>query len=190
VHIWGADLRPANSPSNIPAYQRVNTATDYDTVGFTPYLKFDGGDSLSSGAVTLGSNMDCFMVVRRDSASNAVLASQQTGGAKFFGYYEDTTGMTVQGAGESNSTYVNGALVGGSAATPQQLKNALTVGAWNVLEVRNLDLSSWTLFGLSVFSGYQLVGAIPETILTPALTPTERTQLRQALAAKYGITLA
>lgn len=36
------DLRPA-SRSNLP-YQRVNTATDYDTVGFPYYSKFDGID--------------------------------------------------------------------------------------------------------------------------------------------------
>ena len=40
--IWGADLRVANDALNQPAYQRVNTATDYDTVGFKPYLSFNG----------------------------------------------------------------------------------------------------------------------------------------------------
>ena len=43
-YIWGADLRVANDGSNLPAYQRVNTATDYDPVGFPAYLKFDGVD--------------------------------------------------------------------------------------------------------------------------------------------------
>ena len=42
VYIWGADLRVANDALNQPAYQRVNTATDYDTVGFKPYLSFNG----------------------------------------------------------------------------------------------------------------------------------------------------
>ena len=42
VYAWGADLRPANIGNNIPAYQRVNTATDYDTAGFPYYLKADG----------------------------------------------------------------------------------------------------------------------------------------------------
>ena len=42
VDIWGADLRVANDALNQPAYQRVNTATDYDTVGFKPYLRFNG----------------------------------------------------------------------------------------------------------------------------------------------------
>lgn len=37
-----ADLRVANDALNQPAYQRVNTSTDYDTVGFKPYLRFNG----------------------------------------------------------------------------------------------------------------------------------------------------
>lgn len=39
-----ADLREANINYDLPSYQRVNTATDYVTVGFKPYLKFDGSD--------------------------------------------------------------------------------------------------------------------------------------------------
>ena len=38
------DLRVANTGAGLPAYQRVNTATDYDTVGFPHYLKCDGVD--------------------------------------------------------------------------------------------------------------------------------------------------
>lgn len=39
-----ADLRVANTGVNLPPYQRVNTATDYDTAGFPHYLRFDGVD--------------------------------------------------------------------------------------------------------------------------------------------------
>ena len=39
-----ADLRASNDALNQPAYQRVNTATDYDTVGFKPAEVFDGVD--------------------------------------------------------------------------------------------------------------------------------------------------
>ena len=42
--VWGADLRVANESPLIPAYQRVNTDTDYDTAGFPYYLLFDGVD--------------------------------------------------------------------------------------------------------------------------------------------------
>lgn len=45
VYIWGADLRVANHGTDLPAYQRVNTSTDYDTTGFPPYLSFNGTSS-------------------------------------------------------------------------------------------------------------------------------------------------
>lgn len=40
IYIWGADIRLA-SDTDQPAYQRVTTATDYDSEGFDPYLQFD-----------------------------------------------------------------------------------------------------------------------------------------------------
>jgi len=42
IYVWHPDLRVANDALNQPAYQRVNTSTDYDTVGFKPYLTFNG----------------------------------------------------------------------------------------------------------------------------------------------------
>ena len=48
IYIWGADLRPTNSGALLPAYQRVNTASDYDTVGFPLYLKANGTSSAMS----------------------------------------------------------------------------------------------------------------------------------------------
>jgi hypothetical protein len=44
IFIWGADLRVANDGVGLPAYQSVNTATDYDTVGFPVYLRADGSN--------------------------------------------------------------------------------------------------------------------------------------------------
>lgn len=44
IFIWGADLRVTNTGTNLPEYQRVNTATDYNTTGFPLYLAFDGVD--------------------------------------------------------------------------------------------------------------------------------------------------
>ena len=54
VYIWGASLVPANQSTL--TYQRVNTATDYNTTGFLPYLKFDGvDDSLSTNSISFTS---------------------------------------------------------------------------------------------------------------------------------------
>lgn len=45
VYIWGADLRPTNIGNNLPSYQRIAAATDYDTAGFPLYLKANGSSS-------------------------------------------------------------------------------------------------------------------------------------------------
>lgn len=44
IYIWGADLRTTNIGVGLPVYQRIAAATDYDTVGFPHYLRFDGSD--------------------------------------------------------------------------------------------------------------------------------------------------
>lgn len=75
IYIWGADLRVANDAAGQPAYQRVNTATDYDTTGFPPYLKFDGtDDSMVTNSIdfTGTDKMSVFAGVRKLSdATNA-----------------------------------------------------------------------------------------------------------------------
>jgi hypothetical protein len=48
LFILNPDLRPTNSGALLPPYQRVNTATDYDTVGFPLYLKCNGISSAMS----------------------------------------------------------------------------------------------------------------------------------------------
>jgi hypothetical protein len=44
IYIWGADLRVSNIGVNLPAYQRVNTSTDYDSTGFPVYIKPNGSN--------------------------------------------------------------------------------------------------------------------------------------------------
>ena len=76
VLVWGADLRVANDGANLPPYQRVNTATDYDTVGFPHYLRFDGVDDwLVTPTITPGTDkVQVFAGVRKlsDAVSGAI----------------------------------------------------------------------------------------------------------------------
>ena len=72
-----ADLRVANDGVGIPAYQRVNTATDYDTVGFPTYLRFNGSSSaMMTNTITPGTDKaQVFAGVRKLSdAAQAVVA--------------------------------------------------------------------------------------------------------------------
>ena len=91
LHIWGADLRVANESASLPPYQRVNTSTDYDTVGFPYYLLFDGVDDwlvTNSINFTATDKMTVFAGVRklRDSAVGIFLelsANQNTNAGSF-----------------------------------------------------------------------------------------------------------
>lgn len=54
--VTSADLRVTNIGVGLPTYQRVTTATDYDTAGFPYYLRFDGSnDWLQTAAINTGS---------------------------------------------------------------------------------------------------------------------------------------
>jgi hypothetical protein len=48
INATNPDLRPTNSGALLPPYQRVNTASDYDSVGFPLYLKANGTSSAMS----------------------------------------------------------------------------------------------------------------------------------------------
>lgn len=78
------DLRPANLSASFPVYQRVNTATDYDTAGFPKYLKFDGVDDfLVTNSIDAGADKaQVFAGVRKLSdAARAMFLETSTGGA-------------------------------------------------------------------------------------------------------------
>lgn len=179
--------------SAFTTYQRVNTATDYDTEGFLHYHKLDGVDDgfgTTFPAGTLGSNMDCFMLVRRDSAANILIAYQTASASPYFGVAASGDGGAASVGSGTPTYYVNGVAVpGGTSTTRGQLHTALSVGSFVVLEVRNLDLSAWTGLAIGNYAGFTLDGAIAETILCPAQSAGTRTSIRQYLAAKAGITL-
>ena len=90
LYAWGASLVYANQ-SSLP-YQRVNTATDYDTVGFPHYLKFDGvDDSLATASINFTSTdkMTVFAGVRKlsDTATGAVVEFDITTNIGSFGLF-------------------------------------------------------------------------------------------------------
>lgn len=87
-----ADLRATNMGVGLPAYQRVNTSTDYDTTGFPLYLRFDGVDDwlvTPSIDFTSTDKMTVFAGVRKLSdATRGIIVEQQsvglTGGVTIF----------------------------------------------------------------------------------------------------------
>lgn len=99
-YAWGADLRVANDGANLPPYQRVNTATDYDTVGFPHYLRFDGVDDwLVTTTITPGiDKVQVFAGARKLSDAAAAIAVELSGRAtdnagSFYITAPETTGV-------------------------------------------------------------------------------------------------
>jgi len=177
---------PGNHMTQATSTARPLTKSDSGIINY----KFDGiDDGLSTGAATFGSDMDCFMLVRRDSAAQVVLAYQTAGGANYLGAMDATAGTASSGAG--TPTYaVNGVdVAGGTATTRTQLAAAIPTGQWVVVEIRNANLSAWAALGIGAFASYPLNGATPEYIACPAQTPEIRTKIRQYLGAQAGLTL-
>lgn len=79
MYFWGAQILTANDSTNLQnRYQRIAAATSYDTIGFLPYLAFDGSDdSMSTSAIDFtGTNkMSVFAgVTKLSDAAQAALA--------------------------------------------------------------------------------------------------------------------
>jgi hypothetical protein len=102
VIVWHPDLRLANDALNMPAYQRVGAATDYDTNGFLPYLAFDGtDDAMSTAAIDFSGTdkMTVFAGVRKLSdAALSILTEFGTGSGP-------TGEFNVRAPGSAGATY-------------------------------------------------------------------------------------
>lgn len=175
-------------------YQHITTANTYDASVAPLAEKFDGVDDGYStapfAAGTLTNNMDCFIAVKRLSGATGILGANASGVAPYFAYFDPAGGLATasNGVGASSTYWVNGAALA-AAATAVQLNTALTVGAWHILEVRNLDLSTWTKFLTSQYAAFFLNGLINQVVLCPAKSDGERLRIRRAMGAKVGLLL-
>lgn len=119
IYIWGAGLRVSNDGTGLPAYQRVNTSTDYDTTGFPYYLRFDGtDDSLATSAInfTATNKMSVFAGVRKMSDGAASIfcelsATASTNAGTFYISAPDATGangnFAFKSRGSIDSTLIS-----------------------------------------------------------------------------------
>lgn len=145
LHLWGADLRVANESALIPSYQRVNTATDYDTQGFPLYLRFDGVDDwLVTPTVnfTATNKVTAFAGVRKfsDAAAGAIVELSATPTAADF-----TARFSVTAAAASLASYGLGMTTNSEASGTYQIRTlTYTAPITNVVSA---------LFDSSFFSG-------------------------------------
>jgi hypothetical protein len=124
--VWHPDSRVTNDGVGIPAYQRVNTSTDYDTTGFPYYLRFDGtDDSMATNTITPGiDKVQVFAGVRKNSdaalgivAELAVVSGASNPGS-FFMTAPRTAGTGDFAFNAGGTTFGSGAISPNSFPSP------------------------------------------------------------------------
>ena len=111
VNVWHPDIRFSDQATGlIPTYQRVDTSSVYDTVGFPQYLKYGGiNSSLSTASInfTATAQMSAFSGVRKlsDAAAGILVelsADANTNNGSFFvaapGSAANNYGIRARGA--------------------------------------------------------------------------------------------
>ena len=128
--VWGADLRPTNSGALLPPYQRVNTASDYDTVGFPLYLKANGTSSaMSTNSIdfTGTDKMTVVTGVRKlsDAANANVFEMGNTLPAGGFNLYAPNTVSSPSYSSYANAGTVS--LINSSSSYPAPIANVISM---------------------------------------------------------------
>jgi hypothetical protein len=150
IYIWGADLRVANDGVGLPAYQRVNTSTDYDTTGFPMYLRFDGvDDGMVTNSINFTSTdkMTVFAGVRKLSdAATALLAelsvsTDTNAGAFYVG--APSSGGNTKFSFNSRGSVLPATPAGTASATYSAPVSAVVAAIGSISEdIRTLRLNS------------------------------------------------
>lgn len=159
VYAWGAQYLSANAAAlSNPAYQRVNTSTDYDSEGFIHYLKFDGfDDSLQTPSIDFssGDKMTVWTGVTKlsDAAAGMICELTANGSSTAGGFY-------LSGPDSAASNY--GVSVFGTA----QAK-----GVWTTYAAPSSDVA---VVGFDI-TGASIAASIPTNRIDGA-APTTNTQ--------------
>lgn len=170
----------------------VSTARPvYKTDGILHRLSFDGvDDAMEAGNISLNSNMDLFVLLRRKDLKNFFIVSSGDSLSKYIGVAAGATWLAVEGAGAASKIAVNGLLVsGGANTTGGVLSLAIKQNEWVVVEVRNLDLSAWIDLKFTSREGFVFNEGMGGLVLCESQNSEIREKIRSTLAAKAGVTL-
>ena len=207
---------PSISAGQIP-YQRVNTATDYDSVGFPKYIKAEGVDDFYNlPFMNLYGNGACSIVAARDAISQAtdtyVISERSTtdvdpkyfpsrqlaSGGNMDSYIvsdEGTVRLDTTGSAFSGAKLAAIRSVVDSGSNIKLFKDGAVVADDNYTRAGTLTLNKTTL-GASVstttsnYANMRLYGLI---VTKSALSDTDRRRCEQFLASRLtslGVTLS
>ena len=163
-YIKSPDLRPTNAGALLPPYQRVNTASDYDTVGFPLYLKANGlSSAMSTNSIdfTATDKMTVVTGVRKlsDAAIGTTLELSATSASN-----NGSFTLTAPNSAAANYAWLSkgttaDTLIATTYAAP--LNNVLTglgniSGATNSIRVNGIATSDTNSQGTGNFGNYPL----------------------------------
>ena len=208
ILVWHPQL---NIGTTLLPYQRVNTATDYDTVGFKKYLKFDGVDDyLNLPYLGLYANGSAAIVAARDALSQTTdtyviserstsnvnpkyFPSRQLAGAGNMDAYivNDAAAVVVDTVGSAYGGASNAVIrsVVDSGNNIKLFKNGARAENDNYTRSGTLTLTNTTI-GASVStttSNYANMELYGLAITKSALSDSERRRVERLLAYNSGV---
>jgi hypothetical protein len=179
--------------STATRYQRVNTASDYDTVGFPAFAQFDAtDDALLFPAITFGGAFNTFVAGKVTSGTQGIhLWRTVDSSYGYWGTYASASGLPpnqVTGVG-SPSYAVNGVAL--SPVTRGQLYSQIS-GVDSVTETTGIVLSAETALQFSGYGAgsFNFQGNAHRVLMiSGTLTAGEKLLCRQWCAEGNGVTV-
>ncbi len=212
AYIWGGDLRAG---SLIDQYQRVNTATDYDTDPryFPKYLSFDGVDdylnlpymglyaggsaSIITGRDALSQATDTYIISERSTASTSPKyfpSRQLASGGNMDAYIADDAGAVVldttgSAFGVASNAVIRSVIDAGNNI--KLFKNGAVAASDNYTRGGTLTLNTTTIDASvsTTTSNYAKMKLYGLLITKSALSDAQRIQCERLLARKAGVVL-
>lgn len=206
VYVWGASAVSVELADL--AYQRVTTATDYDSEGFPKYLRFDGAQALETSAIDFTASDEmtvCAGLTKLSDASRGVVSELGSASQAAFSlnapdgalprYAIFSTGTSFSVAATPNTFAApHSAVVTGSTKISTDANQIRVNGAQEGTSSADQGTGNYgnhkLYIGARTASSLYFTGHIYGlTIINRLLTPIELARLETFAASKAGITL-
>ena len=187
IEIWHPQVEVGSAATS---YQRVDTASDYDTVGFPAFAQFDAtDDALLFPAITFGGALNTFVAGKLTGGTVGVhLWRTADYGDGYWAAYQSGSATSPTGLKAGSPTYSNN----GIAVSPQTRAQIYTLinGVDSVLESTGIVLSAETAIQFSGYPSAQFQGDAHRVLMiSGTLTAAEKLLCRQWCAEGNGVTV-
>jgi hypothetical protein len=158
--VTDADLRLSSTSASMPSYQLVTTSTNYDTVGFLPYLSFITDDSFSTSSINFSATDKMFtcggftFLADTSQVVHELSASSDTNNGAFYLTHVGTSAIRHQLRGTAAALYGDGANATPATYVYSQIFDQAVPNISKIQARKNGTAQSLTLFGSTVGSNF------------------------------------